>query len=408
MTRSRPSRRIDFVISNDGHHVAMFEPVIRELLQQTDVRIRVISLCEFRGIDTPLGMVQHERVRIHRIVPFQFRRPSSGGQSDTASGRTSRQAIRNISWQLLLRRGIRKWLTTSPDVVVLPNDAAFPYDRLTHLLHQSRIPFVLVQEGIRFPLPLSDGDDYGKNGAAAIAAWGRTSADFFLRQGVLQGRIHLTGSPRFDSMPDTDWVSRGAAIKKELQIQGRPLLLLTNPIDDQGFCTTAGKMALVRSFLEGLDPLFVDPDFSVVIKLHGRESLEAYANVKNSLHHSQRVRILQRVELYPLFAIARASVVFASTVGLESMMFGCPVGVLEIPGYGYVHDYVSSGAAEGLSLNQTLLERIEELIKPGDERVRRIKAYVDDNLSSRGVAAKQVTDLLLHQLQPVRENVHTQ
>src|SRR5688572_25036744 len=198
MTRAIHPRRIDFVISNDGHHASMFEPVIRNLVQRPDVRVRVISLCEFRGLVTPVDLVRHEQVVVDRIVPFQFRRASSGGQSDTGGSRSSRQAIRSISWLLLLKRGILRWLASKPDVVVLPNDAAFPYDRIAHLLRKYKIPFVLVQEGIRFPLPSSDGDAYGRNGATAIAAWGRTSEEFFRSQGVRHDRIHLTGSPRFD------------------------------------------------------------------------------------------------------------------------------------------------------------------------------------------------------------------
>ncbi len=86
----------------------------------------------------------------------------------------------------------------APDVVVVPNDAAFPYDRIAAAAARRGLPLVLVQEGIRFPLPVETGQDaYGLGGADVLAAWGEASADYFRQRGVPGERIVVTGNPRF-------------------------------------------------------------------------------------------------------------------------------------------------------------------------------------------------------------------
>ncbi|NIY17465.1 MAG: hypothetical protein GWM98_22595, partial [Nitrospinaceae bacterium] len=63
---------------------------------------------------------------------------------------------------MLLKRPLKRLFSQKPSLVVLPNDAAFPYDLIVAMLKTAGIPFVLMQEGIRFPLPGSEeGDAYG-------------------------------------------------------------------------------------------------------------------------------------------------------------------------------------------------------------------------------------------------------
>ena len=81
-------------------------------------------------------------------------------------------------------------------------------------------------------------------------------------------------------------------MRQQYNLSGPILLLLTNPIDDQGLCTTQEKYALIRRFIEHISPLLVDKKLQLVIKLHGRESLAEYQKVVRSLPYNSAITIL--------------------------------------------------------------------------------------------------------------------
>lgn len=389
--------QIDVLFSNNSHHVAMLAPVVHALVSQPGYRVRVLSLCEFRGLASPAEKFQAPGIRFRQIVPFRFRSPSAGGtQTGEASKQRVRQMARQVSWQLLLQRPLRQSFNQPPDLLILPNDAAFPYNHIVTELHTRRIPFLLMQEGIRFPLPDQgmQPEVYGGGGAAAIAAWGENSAAYFRQVGVPAERIYVTGNPRFDFVRQTEWQTMAAQLTSQLPLGQTNLLFLSNPIDDQGFCTTAEKMALVHCFITEITPLFENPEFRLLIKLHGRESLADFTGVCAPFPFAAQILILQNEPLYPLFKLADAAIVLASTVGLEALLFGLPLGVLEIPGTGFVFDYVSSDVAQGLTWTQPMAAQIHSLLTPQPERVIATEKYVYCNLASVGNATQQVVSLI--------------
>jgi hypothetical protein len=344
-----------------------------------------------------------ERVSFIEVLPFKFRKSSVGRQTGSASSIWLRWIARKISWHLLLKRRLQACFQTTPDLVVLANDAAFPYNHICQLFHWRRIPFLLVQEGIRFSIPATlDTETYGQGGATAIAAWGETSRAYFRNQGVPDCKIHLTGTPRFDAIPKTDWQAEADLIKARWKLGEKTLLFLSNPIDDQGFCTTREKLELVQRFIMGIASLFEDPDFHLLIKLHTRESAEAFQALITDLPFAERIKIFRAEPLYPLFERSRAAIVLASTAGLEALLFGLPLGVLEIPRIRFVHDYVSSGAAQGLTWDVPLAEQVRTLleVRPGGRESA--AAYVADNLATRHNATARVVKLIADLTIPVR------
>jgi hypothetical protein len=389
--------RIDFLISNDRHHATMMRPVIEELIAQHDYHCRVISLCEFRGIDSPAPDYWPAGVDSIRIMQSKFRSSPSAGQS-IGQGRSHwiRDLIRWASWHVLLGAPIRKWLEQSPDCVILANDAAFPYGNIVNMLQAKQIPFILMQEGIRFPLPkaASNREIYGRGGAAALAVWGESSAEYFREVGVPEARIHLTGNPRYDSILSTDWQSAAERLRAEWQINDQNLLFLSNPIDDQGFCTTAEKLDLIRKFVLGSAPLFTHDNFRLIMKLHGREAVEGFSAVVADLPYREQIIITNSAPLYPLFKLARAAVVLASTVGLEALLFGLPLGVLNIPGAGFVYDYVSDGAALGLQVDDSLALQVQTLMTERPVKTARLEAYLKRNLTIQVGSARRIAQMI--------------
>lgn len=389
--------RIDVLISNNRHHVSMMAPVVQQLVQDATYQVRILSLCEFRGMETPTAVWQMPGVTLHKLLPFRFRSPSAGGQQG-GPGKPSfkRRLIRGLSWHTLLKRPLQTLFKSKPDLLLLPNDAAFPYDRIVTLLHKQKIPFLLVQEGIRFPLPHSQAGlgMYGGGGATAVAAWGQNSARYFEQAGVPTERIHLTGNPRFDTIRQQDWQQAAQELAPQLALGKKHLLFLSNPIDDLGFCSHSQKMDLIYRFIDELTPLFAQSGFRLWIKLHGRESLADFKLLVAGFPFAAQISVLQAEPLYPLFHLADAAVILASTVGLEALLFDLPLGVLEIPTVGFVFDYVSSGVALGLNWQRPLAQQISLLLNPAPTPPHLIQHYLQQQFAVQDQATQQIVDLV--------------
>ena len=388
---------IDFLISNERHHVAIMRPVVQALAAQ-GYPCRVVSLCEFRGVASPVE--QFAGVDFRRVVNLRLRRSTTAGrQTGGALAYWKRRLAHTVAWRLQLRGPVRRLWRASPRLVVTANDAAFPYNRYCSGLRARHIPFILLQEGVRFTLPAAGDMAYGQNGAACVAAWGASGADYFRRAGVPETRLALTGTPQFDAVQPDAWAAPGAQLRGDLKLGRKVLLLLTNPIDDQGFCTTAEKMTLVRQFVERLAPSFADSEFSLAIKLHGREPVAGFRALLADLPFAGRIVVTQSGPLYALLALAQAAVVMTSTVGLEAMMFNLPLGVLELPHGGFAGDYVSSGAARGLSVNSNdLAAQVTALRQAPDDLQTAARQYLAHNLATRHDAATRIVTLIKNQM----------
>jgi hypothetical protein len=290
-----------------------------------------------------------------------------------------------------LRRKIAGWLGDAPDLVVLPNDTAYPYDVICSMLRQRSIPFVLVQEGIRFPLPAEgNGARYGSGGAFRAAIWGEASLEYFRSTGVDAECLRLTGCPRFDQITETDWKGATVQLRARLGMDGKILTLLTNPIDDQGFCSTAEKLDLVTSFVRRITEVLAAEGTTLAIKLHARESVKDYRAALSHLPLDESIKVVDDEPLYPLLASSSAAITLASTAGLEALLFDLPLGVLKLPSVGYVHDYVSSGAAWGLGTKGTTAERVREMLRMPKKNREAVRSYLEHQIARRTGAAESV------------------
>ncbi len=212
-------------LSNPGHHVATLSPVVEHLAGH-GVTTRIHSLCEMRGVRTPRGAFTASGVEVRTLWPRWLRRRGVGPGAGTGPGGMRHlKAAHQMAWSAIIAPRLRHQMDAAPRLAVLPNDSAFPYDRIAAFLRRRDIAFVLVQEGIRFPLPAELTSRYGLGGARALAVWGEASADHFRGIGVDPGRIHVTGSPRFDGHPSVRWQAG-----KERRPGRVSLLLITNPI----------------------------------------------------------------------------------------------------------------------------------------------------------------------------------
>jgi hypothetical protein len=374
-------------LSNPGHHVATLAPV-SEYLARRGVTCRVHSFCELRGFPSPASSFAASGAVVLPAWPPVLRRPargSAGGATLASDGK--RRLARNLAWRLILAPRLERQLEATVRLAVLPNDSAFPYDRVAALLERRRIRYVLVQEGIRFPLPAEGTARYGLSGARALAVWGEASAEHFRALGVDPARIHVTGSPRFDppGPPPRDRAPREGPVR---------VLLITNPIDVQGFCSSAEKIGLVARFVAGLRDGLSREQVTLTLRPHPGESPAAYSD---ALTEADRALVSFDAggRLEDLLAAHDVAVVMASTVGLEALRQRVPLAVLPTPGHGYVHDYVAREAALGVSIDATLAVQLTRHAEPGSDYWAAVSSYLDYHLAHSGQATGQVGQLMI-------------
>lgn len=383
---------VDFVITNPTHHLATVEPVARRLVEAGH-DCRILSLCEVRGLSSPPDNIP--RVPLIRVVP-RFRRVKPGSTRDPGQVRRSlkRRIARRLVWHSMVGPSLRRVLRVRrPDVVAVCNDIAYPYVPLLAILRRRSIPTVLLQEGIRFPLPVgATVEPYGTGGTTAIAAWGPASAEYLVAQGVPEKRVHVTGSPRHDAVTPEAFVAAATELRARLGGSAR-VAILTNPVDSQGLCRTDEKYQVVVDLAETLAPLAAEANLRLVVKPHGGEDAEAYRRLMAGTALADRVTVETSLPLYPLLAAVDGVIVLVSTVGLEALLLGASLGVLAIPGCGYLHDYVAEGVGVPVARGEELSAVRSLLAEPVAADVRR--RYLDRHLAHRGAAAQRVAELML-------------
>ncbi|MCW5800908.1 MAG: hypothetical protein KIT31_00735 [Deltaproteobacteria bacterium] len=384
-----------FVLTNPRHHADMMVPVARRL-RARGAPCRFVSLAELRGLRTPDLGARVAGVKVDRVLPPWVRKSPSAGAGigeHGGGGALARRIAQEVAWRGVLSPLLRRRLADAT-VVAVPNDAAFPYGALARQLRARGVPFALLQEGIRFPLPTEQraGAPYGGGGADAVFVWGEASAEHF-RTVARAANVHVTGTPRWDDVDPDAWEERGRALQHRLGLTRRPLLYLSNTIDDQGFCTTAAKMRLFGEFLDRAAPVVAAEGRAIVVKLHGREDVAAFRDVART-PRAAPVHVLGDESLFETLAMGDAAVVLASTVGLEALAFGLPLGVLAIPGHGHVFEYVARGAAAGLTFDN-LAHALPPLLATARGPRPETDAFLERHLAHRGRAAEGIANHLL-------------
>lgn len=384
---------VHFYISNPNHHWQMMKTIVKEL-DRAIVSPVVVSLCELRRMQSPtdeataLGVI----IRVMGSLKVKGASTSSGKKYVGGNQAFLRNLLRGVFWRMKVLPQLKEINATAPNLVVVPNDIAYPFDKICRWLAKKKIPFVLLQEGIRFPLPNEKGQlPYGSNGAKEIFAWGEHSALYFKAIGVTS-TITAAGNPRFD-----DFFNR---VKNQepgrlLPLGTYNILYVSNPIDDQGFCSHETKILLFSKFVKGISGLMLNKGLKVFVRLHPREDSDSFKRaVPNEI--KAYVEWAQAYELFDCIRQTQLTVVLASTVGLEAMMMGAPVGVIKLPEHGYIFDYVSSGSAVALDLDDDFGEQVWQAITERTQELKgRSSEFVSNQLSNRGNSASFIAERLL-------------
>lgn len=375
---------VSFLFTNPRHHLEMMVPVAHEL-ERRGHACRMVSLAEIRGLQTPTDLA----VPVVRVLPWNLRRrPEVGAGLGHPSGRQF--------WiRRLLRAGVAgvlvprvRALVGDSSVLVVPHDTAFPYDVI---LDRTSLPSVVMQEGIRFEFPTHD--SYGTGRAVKLCAWGEGSAELFRSRGISHDKLEVTGAPRLDRLDPEAWRDEGQRLRAALGLTGPTLLFLTNPIETQGFGTKADKLALFERWLAASIAELRRRGYTLLVRNHPAESAAEYLAIIARLGLERDARVVTSGTLHGTLAAGSAALVMTSTVGIDALMFGLPLGVLDIPNHGCAFEYVQRGAASAFSLEASEAS-LADLLENAADRTVAAKDFVERHLHGRGGATSRVAKVI--------------
>jgi hypothetical protein len=128
--------------------------------------------------------------------------------------------------------------------------------------------------------------------------------------------------------------------------------------------------------------------------LHGQENPGDFLAAANASSHPSQIVMASDHDLYPLLSMSDAAVIFGTTAGLEALLLGTPLGVIEIPGVGFLHDYVREGAAIPLRWSMPMSEQVTQLLALKGRYQPSVDRYLDRALASRSDASARILELV--------------
>ncbi|PCJ67879.1 MAG: hypothetical protein COA58_01700 [Bacteroidetes bacterium] len=375
-------KHVDFIITNPNHHVLITLPIARAL-QKNGVSVNYISLCEIRGFRTPEKILNDTHISFKK---FDFDRSKKDEKDDNESKKASwwdkvkSAAMREVFWDIMIRPKFNKWFKNTTHAVLL-NDTAYPGDFIIRYLSRKKITTILMQEGIRFPLPVEDRNMYGSSGVDYLIAWGQKSADYFKKMVKQKTQVLHLGSPGFDkslylqqsldSVPDV--------ISK--------IAIFGNPIDDQQFVSSKEKMAIYIDLARTLMDYSKrhKRDLEIVFKNHPREASEVLRDrlEKNGLGHIRVFESSSDIDI--VLNTVDAGIVFASTVGINVILHGKKLAVVKLKNHDYLGDYVQDSVAYGLNMYSPEIDhQLDDFLGREHYHFRNYRRYLDHFASNSG------------------------
>jgi len=391
-----------FEITAADSHQQIILPVIRAL-QARRVPLIVYSDCELLRTASDTAALAREGIPFVRMAETPLPLPTSEWEQ------AARPFRRRIPLELDCAR---------PALVVVLNDRNFPPNAYVEEARRRRIPTLLLQESLRkdlFQRPpakkllgrwirkirfgIEEGlSRYGQGGCTCVAAWGETSREYFLRVGVLEKRIRITGNPRFDQLANADFSTEARKLRAEAGYAPGDFLLtfLSSPIERMQIVSKAEKLDALEKLLGWVSALRAEPEWKylkLALKLHRSEDPSPIQARLEKNRAAEWARIID-TPLYPLLKASQAALMFSTTAGIEAALLSIPVGILELAKPLDDWDLAGQGVAEGICAQPGLAAFLRKAREEKDLGARGAKA-ASAFLANFGHAAEAVEALIL-------------
>ena len=340
--------KVSIFITNPNHHVLITLPIARKL-KDLDVEVEYISLCEVRKFLTPEKLFNDVGVKFKKFdlkVPKQKVRHNGSNKSKPSALKVLiSNLLRFIFWFCVLYPKLKLWLRSSTHCILL-NDSAYPGNYIISYLKRKNKVSILLQEGIRFTLPVEELQQYGDSGVNYLITWGKKSKEYF--DGIVKSptQVFALGSPGFDKSLYLQQSLDSVPDKIE------KVAIFGNPIDDQKFVTKEEKMAIYIDLARTLCKYAEKRNrkLDIIFKNHPRESPEELRDIlkKNDLEFIKVYESSSDIDI--VLNTVDAGIVFASTVGINVIVHGKKLAVVKLKNHEYLGDYVQDNVAYGLNI----------------------------------------------------------
>jgi hypothetical protein len=389
-----------FEITAADSHQQIILPVIR-LLKARGVPVIVYSDCELLRTASDPETLAREGIPFVRMAETPL--PVSMPDWEAAALPFRRRIPREVE-------NIR------PALLIVLNDRNFPSNTYIDTARRLRISTLLVQESLRkdlFQQPpwkklfgrwsrkvrlgIEEGlRHYGQGGCDAIAAWGETSREYFLRVGVPDRKVTITGNPRFDQLAHTDFSGEAGPIRAELGFtpDDSVLTFLSSPIERMLIVSKEEKRDALVRLLGWVRLMREEPtwrNLHLAFKLHRAENITLFREMIAQAGGSDFALVAEH-PLYPLLQASQAALMFSTTAGLEAALLKVPVGILGLSKPLDDWNFVGRGVAADVRSPEELaafLRRVREDGNLGARGARAAAFY----LANFGRAAEAVSDL---------------
>jgi len=251
------------------------------------------------------------------------------------------------------------------------------------------IPTLAVQHGIF----AQDDPMYEVLYADRLAVWGPAVKELVVRRGISPERVVCTGAPILDDLARRQFSPEILRQKLGVPLATRLITLASEPGGSRHLYKSETRHIVVET-LKAVQRL--PGNFHLVIKLRPGEDGVSQRNAVACLGLSDRVTVIESIDLHELLKASELVIVFASTVGLEAIALDRPLLVENFTGRPDLVDYVDRGAALGVYREADLLPAMrqalddpatQQRLAAGRRRFVQDHLYRVDGLSSQRVVA---------------------
>ncbi|MBI1976228.1 MAG: hypothetical protein HYS56_01825, partial [Candidatus Omnitrophica bacterium] len=231
------------------------------------------------------------------------------------------------------------------------------------------------------------------------AVWGPAGIRYFTERGFSSEKCVVTGNPEYDLLVEPKSFDRREDICRALKLDpSRPLLVFASqrPHSFSSAKSNDDQQKLIVVLLNAMEAL---KEIQCVIKVHPFDDERPIRRlIAAAPRLEDRIRVIQKTELFPLLASCDIVMVHNSTVGLSAMVFSKPVIVMNLTGREDTVPYVSEGAAMGVYEPTGLAPAVKKLLQEGEVRYSMLEKQkeliADQAFKIDGKARKRLLELL--------------
>jgi len=295
------------------------------------------------------------------------------------------------------------------DTMVLGNNIE-PQERICSLFCKMyHIPTLNMQYagGGRVIAALKQG--FLKLSSDKIAVWGDDFKEALITSGIDSDKIVVTGNPRFDLLLQLKKeFSKNHFLERYNLKKGKKIIALTlSPfvykkdfllpgysIEESNWNTMLSERRLFFSEIRKIKEK--NSDLLIILKPHPRDNIHFVNEFIKDI--GVEILINNNIDTYELLAACDILITQDSTVGLEAMIMSKSVICFDYTGNLGANEYVSNGAAMGVSKKGELETSIESIIN-NDSSLSELKTLRTNFVYKRGYkqdgqSSKRVSDLI--------------